>query len=395
MTTEAPPTPPPTSRVAHLLDRPLTSYYLVLGSAGLLLVLGLVMVFSASSVTSFAVSGSSLTVVQKQAIWVAVGVPLVWITSRLSVTWWRRLAYPGLFITIGLLALVLVPGIGVEVNGNTNWIEFGGPFRLQPSEAAKLALVLFGADLLARKTKLLGLWRHLLIPLAPVSAVVIGLVLAGGDLGTALILMAIVGGLYFFAGAPFRLFGLLGASVITLVVLMSISAPHRMSRFTTWLNPDADYLGDGWQAVHSKFALASGGWWGLGLGASREKWGTLPEAHTDFIYAVIGEELGLMGTLVVLILVAALIYGGIRIALRCHDPFVRLAAAGATTWLAVQSLINIGAVVGVLPITGVPLPLVSYGGSALLPTLAALGMLLSFARCEPGAAEALTRRRLR
>jgi len=379
-------------RPPSVLGRPLTSYHLLVGCTSLLLALGLVMVLSASSVEAYTLTGDSLSIFQKQALWAVIGIPAAWVASRTSVRWYRRSAIPLLLLAFGLLALVLVPGFGVRVNGNQNWIAFGGPFRVQPSEAAKLALVLWSADLLARKHKLIVQWRHLLIPLLPVSAAMIGLVLLGGDLGTTMVLVAIVIAMLFVVGAPARLFVFLGAVLVVGVGLLSVTAPHRLDRFRTWFNPESDYLGAGWQAMHARFALGSGGWWGLGLGAGREKWGDLPEAHTDFIFAVIGEELGLIGTVAVLVLFGLMVFAGLRTALRSQDLFSRLAAAGATAWIASQALINIGAVLGIIPIAGLPLPLVSYGGSALLPTLVALGMLISFARNEPGARAALAAR---
>lgn len=376
------------------MDRPLTSYLLVLGSAVALLGLGLPMVLSASSVTSYAATGSSLALFERQFMWAAIGVPAMLIAARLHVRAWRLLAYPAMGLALVMLVLVLVPGVGVEVNGNRNWIDVGGPFRVQPAEAAKLALVLWGAEVLVRKRGRLNQWRELLVPLLPVAAVVLALVLAGGDLGTAVVLMAITAALLFIAGAPMRLFALLGAAAVALVAYLSVSAPHRLDRFDTWLNPAlADPLGNGLQYRHGLYALGSGGWWGLGLGGSREKWGRLPEAHTDFIYAVIGEELGLAGTITVLVLFGVLVFAGVRIALRTTDPFVQLAASGATAWIGAQALVNIGAVLGLLPIAGLPLPLLSYGGAALLLTLVAIGMLLSFARTEPGANDALVARR--
>jgi cell division protein FtsW len=377
----------------RMLDRPLTSYHLLVGCTSLLLALGLVMVLSASSVEAYQTSGDSLSIFQKQLLWACIGVPAAWLASRLPVRWYRRAAIPMMLVAFGLLCLVLVPGVGVSVNGNQNWISFGGPFRVQPSEAAKLALVLWSADLLTRKVRVLEQWRHLLVPLLPVAGAMIVLVLAGKDLGTDMVLVSIVLAVLFVVGAPARLFAMLGTGMVVAVTLLSVTAPHRLDRFKSWLNPDADYLGAGWQAVHARFALGSGGWWGLGLGAGREKWGGLPEAHTDFIFAVIGEELGLIGTMAVLVLFGLLVYAGLRTALRSQDMFSRLAAAGATAWITSQALVNIGAVLGVLPIAGLPLPLVSYGGSALLPTLVALGMLVSFARAEPGAREALAARR--
>ena len=375
------------------LAKPLAPYYLVLGSTILLTVLGLVMVLSASSVESYAASGSSWAIAQRQAMWVVIGIPALLVASRLPVAWFRRLAVPALVVSLVLLVLVLVPGIGVSVNGNQNWIDIGGSIRIQPAEAAKYALVLWGADLLTRKRKLLHENKHLLIPLLPVAAIVIGLVLLGGDLGTSLILMAIVAGLLFVAGAPFRVFIALAAPALAVILFMTFQRSARLSRLQSFLDPFADYEGAGWQAAHSLFALASGGWWGVGLGASREKWGNLPEAHTDFIFAIIGEELGLVGTLTVLLLFGALVLGALRIALATDDLFVRFASGGIVVWIGVQMIINVGGVLSVLPITGVPLPLVSYGGSALVATMFALGMLLSFARSLPGARNALRQRR--
>jgi len=370
---------PAAARSQSLLHRPATPYYLVLGAGTLLLVLGLVMVFSASSVVAFAFLGSSMAIVSKQALWVVIGLPLMWCASRLPVRAWRMVAYLALVGSLALLLLVVVAG--TSVNGNKNWLDFGGPFRLQPSEFAKLGLVLWSADLLARKDRLIGQWKHLLVPILPVGGLVLALVLLGGDLGTAIIIAAILAAMLWFAGAPVRLYLASAVPALLVVAYMVNTRSARMSRITVWLHPSqADPLNNGLQALHGKFALASGGWWGVGLGGSKEKWGALPEAHTDFIFAIIGEELGLLGTVAVLALFGTIGYAGLRIALEATEPFVRYAAAGVTSWILVQALVNIGAVLGLLPITGVPLPLVSYGGSALLPTMLGLGMLLSFAR---------------
>jgi cell division protein FtsW len=337
------------------------------------------MVFSASSVIAFSFMGSSFAIVNKQVMWVVIGLPLMWIASRLPVRAWRAFAYLGLITSLALLFLVVFAG--TDVNGNKNWLDFGGPFRIQPSELAKFALVLWGADLMARKQKLLTQWKHLLVPFVPVSLFVILLVLLGGDLGTAIILVAIMIALLWVAGSPARLFVYAGVPAVIVVAVLVQTKAERLSRITDWLHPNqADPMGSGFQALHGKFALGSGGWWGVGLGASKEKWGSLPEAHTDFIFAIIGEELGLIGTLAVLALIGAIGYAGLRVAVAATEPFVRLAAGGVTAWILVQALVNIGAVLGILPIAGVPLPLVSYGGSALVPTMMGLGMLLSFAR---------------
>ncbi|MFM8772304.1 MAG: FtsW/RodA/SpoVE family cell cycle protein, partial [Actinomycetota bacterium] len=272
----------------------------------------------------------------------------------------------------------------VEVSGQRNWIDIIGPFRLQPSEFAKLAIILWSADLLTRKQATINRWSHLLVPLLPVTGLMLLLVLLEGDVGNTLLLAIIVGGVLFAAGAPLRLFAVLGAAGLLAIAALTIAAPYRMSRFTSWLDPGADRLGDGWQVTQGQYALGTGGWWGVGLGASREKWGSLPEAHTDFIFPVIGEELGLIGTLTVLVLFGVIAFGAFRIVQSATDPFMRLAAAGIGTWIIVQAVVNIGAVLSLLPITGVPLPFVSYGGSSLIPLLVAIGMLLSFARTLGG-----------
>ena len=382
----------PVAAFRQLLARPLTPYYLILGSTVLLTVLGLVMVLSASSVESFVDSGSSWAVGKKQALWAGIGIPLFALATRMPTRFWRVIAVPALIGGFVLLVLVLVPGIGMSVNGSQNWIQLPGSMRIQPSEAAKLALVVWGADVLARKERLLGQISHVVVPLIPVAGLIVSLVLLGGDLGTSLIIMAIIAGLLFVAGAPFRLFVVLGSAALVVVLYMTFERSARLSRLQSFLDPFADYQDSGWQAAHSLFALASGGWWGVGLGGSAEKWGALPEAHTDFIFAIVGEELGLVGTLTVLAVFGALILGIIRVALLTDDTFARFASGTVAVWIGAQAVINIGGVVNLLPITGVPLPLVSYGGSALVATLVGLGMVLSFARRLPGARKALDAR---
>jgi cell division protein FtsW len=396
----APSPPPPDNAVRRLYtrvhrawDRPLTAYYLILGGSLLITVLGLVMVYSASQITALQMSLPGSYFFRKQLLAAAIGTGLLLAASRMPVKLHRALAYPILAGAVFLMALVQVPGIGVAVNGNQNWIALGGSFQVQPSEFGKLALVLWGADLIARKEdkKLLTQWKHMLVPLVPVAFMLLGLIMLGGDMGTAIVLSAILFGLLWLAGAPTRLFvGVL--SVAGLIGLLLIkTSENRMARLQC-LGATEPQEGpvDCWQAVHGIYALASGGIFGSGLGASVEKWGQLPEAHTDFIFAVTGEELGLAGTLSVLALFAALGYAGIRVAGRTEDRFVRYAAGGVTTWITAQAVINIGAVLGLLPIAGVPLPLFSYGGSALLPTMFAIGLLIAFARDEPAARAALS-----
>ncbi|MEU2058803.1 putative lipid II flippase FtsW [Streptomyces sp. NPDC013455] len=386
------------TRLRRAWDRPLTAYYLIFGGSVLITVLGLVMVYSASQITALQLSLPGSYFFRKQFLAALIGGALLFVASRMPVKLHRALAYPILAAAVFLMALVQVPGIGVAVNGNQNWISLGGSFQIQPSEFGKLALVLWGADLIARKQerKLLTQWKHMLVPLVPVAFLLLGLIMLGGDMGTAIILTAILFGLLWLAGAPTRLFvGVLSVAALIGVVLIKTS-PNRMARLACiGATEPRTGVADCWQAVHGIYALASGGLFGSGLGASVEKWGQLPEAHTDFIFAVTGEELGLAGTLSVLALFAALGYAGIRVAGRTEDPFVRYAAGGVTTWITAQAVINIGAVLGLLPIAGVPLPLFSYGGSALLPTMFAIGLLIAFARDEPAARAALATRQPR
>ncbi|MFE9866388.1 putative lipid II flippase FtsW [Streptomyces sp. NPDC005506] len=376
-------------------DRPLTAYYLILGAGLLITALGLVMVYSASMIKALELDKPGTYFFRKQFLAAVIGSVLLVIASRMPVKLHRALAYPLLMGTVFLMVLVQVPGIGMSVNGNQNWLYLGGPFQLQPSEFGKLALILWSADLLARKQdkRLLTQWKHMLVPLVPVAFMLLGLIMLGGDMGTAIILTAILFGLLWLAGAPTRLFAGVLAVAGVLAFLLIKTSPNRMSRLSCMGVSEPGPDGSCWQAVHGIYALASGGWFGSGLGASVEKWGQLPEPHTDFIFAITGEELGLAGTLSVLALFAALGYAGIRVAGRTEDPFVRYAAGGVTTWITVQAVINIGAVLGLLPIAGVPLPLFSYGGSALLPTMFAVGLLIAFAREEPAAKAALAMRR--
>jgi cell division protein FtsW len=266
---------------------------------------------------------------------------------------------------------------------------------VQPAEVAKLAVILWCSDVYARKERLLDDWRHTLIPVAPVMAMVVGLVLLGGDLGTALVLMAIILGMLWVVGAPARLFVGSMVTVGVFALYLASTNKERLDRLTNFADPFKDYQGAGWQSAHGLFAMSSGGLFGKGIGASQQKWGSLPEAHTDFIFAVLGEELGLVGTLLVLALFLTIAYAGIRVATRTRDPFVRYMSAGITVWLTGQMMMNVGMVLALLPVIGLPLPLVSYGGSALLPSLVALGLLVSFARSEPGAKAALRDRRRR
>ncbi|MFF4191657.1 putative lipid II flippase FtsW [Nonomuraea sp. NPDC001831] len=374
----------------ELLDKPLTTYYLIIMCSALLLALGLMMVLSASAIEAQQKTGNPFSWFIKQSLSAGVGVPVMYACSRLPPKFFRWAGYP--LMALAVLALVMVLFIGESELGAQRWIYLG-PFTLQPSEPAKLALVLWGADLLARRARQGRIeWRQMLIPLMPGTAILVVMVLLGRDLGTTLVLFMIFLALLWVVGAPVKLFGgILALAVLAAVIMIKVE-PYRMARIGAFLDPWADAQGAGYQAVQGQIAMGSGGWFGLGLGSSRQKWSWLPHGESDFIFAILGEELGLMGTLIVVALFGLLGYAGLRVAVRVNDGFVRLAAAAMVAWIVGQATVNMGAVLGVLPITGIPLPLVSYGGSSLLPTLAALGILLSFAKREPGAREALAAR---
>jgi cell division protein FtsW len=385
---------PARGRRLPLLARPLTSYYLVTGSALLLAGLGLVMVLSASSVSAYRASGSSFAVFQKQLLWVFLGLPVMWLAVRMPVRLIRALSWPLLMLSFVGLLLVFVPGIGAPpVSGATRWIRLGG-LTAQPSELAKLALILWAADVLARKEKMLDDWRHVLVPLLPVTGVVALLIMVEPDMGTTLVVLASAFALIWVVGTPGRVVAMLGAAGTTLVTLLAIAEPYRFARLVGFVDPCSaeQRLTNGFQGCQGLYAMGSGGWFGVGLGQSRQKWSYLPNAHTDFIYAIVGEELGLVGTLFVLLLFAILAYSGIRIAQRSRDPFVRVAATGLTAAITVQAIVNMATVTGLLPITGIPLPLISFGGSSLGVSLLCIGILAAFARNEPGAREALAAR---
>ena len=378
----------------ELIGRPLTPYYLIAGITALLLMLGLVMVLSTGSVWDLQNGHSPYSDFIKQLAGVLVGIPATWLAARSSPRLFRAAAYPLLAISILGVGLTLIHGVGQTQNGASRWILLG-PVQFQPSELAKLALVLWGADLLARKEKLglLADWRHLLIPLMPVTGLVAMLVMAGDDLGTTFIIVIILLALLWVGGAPGRVFTLMLILMGLVLVLLMVTSPYRLERITSFLNSaPGSQSTQNYQALQGKMALGSGGLFGAGLGAGGAKWGWVPEATTDFIFSIIGEELGLIGTLCVTALYGTLAYAGLRVARRADDTFARLAASAITIWVVAQAVVNMGAVIGVLPITGVPLPLVSEGLSSLLVTMVALGVLMSLARRGPGAREALAAR---
>jgi cell division protein FtsW len=355
------------------------NYLLLAATVGVLNVVGTVMVLSASSVSSLTDYGSAWYFFQRQVAWTAVAVAAFMITARVDYHAWRRWVGPLLVVSGVLLVAVLIPGIGVEVAGSRRWLG-AGALRFQPTEIAKLALIVFAADVVARRTKELHDWRRVLRPVLLVAAVFGALVLREPDLDSAIVLMLIAFTVLIVGGVRVRHLAVVGSVAAVAVTLLALSEPYRRTRMFTFLDPSADASSAGYQLSQSLIAVGSGGWTGVGLGAGRAKWLFLPNAHTDFIFAIIGEELGLLGCLLVVGLFVAFAVLGTRAALRAPDRFGTLLAAGVTTWVVGQAAINIGAVLGLLPVSGIPLPFVSFGGSALVFTMAAAGILGNVAR---------------
>jgi cell division protein FtsW len=367
---------------------------LLLGSIAFLVATGLIMVLSASSVSAFAEYGDSFRFFQRQAAYALVGVVALVVTSRMRYDAWRRLAAPLFVLTLIALGLVLHPAFGVEAYGSSRWFLIG-PVSVQPSEIAKLSVVVITAAVLAWKWDRLDDPGHLAIPLVPATLACFGLVLLQPDLGTTVILAGTAFLLVFVAGVRMRYLivtAFVGSAVGTGMIM---SADYRRVRLLAFLHPWEDAGNTGYQLIQSLIALGSGGLTGVGLGASRQKWQYVPNAHTDFIFSILGEELGLVGELTVVVAFGALVFAGIRIAAKAPDVFGRLLAAGIVSWLGLQALINLGAVTGLLPITGVPLPFLSYGGSSLVVSLASIGILINIAntpRSRPRGAPSKVRR---
>ncbi len=369
----------------------MASYQLVLGASALLLGLGLIMVLSASSIFArLNYGGNSFAIIERQLMFAVVGLVGAYVAAHIPLSTLRKLILPFLIVSVLLILATFIPGVGIEVNGNRNWLPLVGGFRLQPSEFAKLALVLWMADLYARRSKQLDTPRLVLtadgpgrrarraarrLPARPRH----GAGAVRPDHRHAL-----------GRRAARQADGRACSPACSSLLVFAVANSPRPRRPPAQLHQSRGRSRlPGFQSIHGMMALARGGFWGVGLGGSRQKWGSLPEAHTDFILAVIGEELGLLGTLVVLALFVFLAIAGIRIATRTRDPFVHFAAAGITIWIVVQAVINIGMVLGLLPVIGIPLPLISYGGSSLLVTLVAMGILINCAKTEPGAKRAL------
>jgi cell division protein FtsW len=379
-----------------LFARPASAYYLILGSVIALSALGLVMVLSASSVKALNESGHSFAYVLRQSLFLLLSVSIAWVAMKLRAALWKPIARTSLIFSCALLILPQIPGVGKTVGGNTNWIGIGS-FTIQPSEFAKIGIILWCAlrlrihDNAASQNQPSNAAKLIV----PGIALVMVLILVGRDLGTAVVVAGIVGGTLFIAGIPMRIFAFLGAGLGVAFGALILTSSNRMNRFSAFFDPFAEenYKGVGWQQAHSIMGLASGGPLGTGLGSSKQKWGNLPEAHTDFIFSVIGEELGLLGTLAVLSLFGILILGIFRVALRADNSFERYVCAGIGCWFAVQVILNVGTVISVIPVVGVTLPLISYGGSSLLATFVAIGFVLGVLRRDPAIAAEIRERK--
>ncbi|MGL4306949.1 MAG: putative lipid II flippase FtsW [Mycobacteriaceae bacterium] len=378
----------PRTRFGLWLTRPLTSFHLIITTTALLTIFGLVMVLSASGVESYTVDGSPYTMFSQQLLVCLLGVCGFYAALRVPIRVLRKLSFPALIIAIILLVMVLVPGIGIEVDGGRRWINVG-PLTVQPSEIAKVTLAIWGAHMLASRRKRNATLKELLVPLIPVTLLIAGLIVLENSLSTAISVSIVVIGLLWFAGLPLRVFLSTIAGAVLAATILALTAGYRSARVHSLFNPGADPQGAGYQARQAKYALADGGIFGNGLGQSVAKWSYLPNAHNDFIFAIIGEELGFIGCLAVLALFALFAYTGLRISLRSVDPFLRLLAGTSTVWIIGQAFINIGYVVGILPVTGLQLPLISAGGSSTAVTLTLFGILANAARHEPEAVAAL------
>jgi len=366
-----------TSGATRATTRSSTAILLV-AVVAVLNVIGAVMVLSASSVSSLTDYGSPWFFFLRQLLWTAVGLGAFVFAIRFDYHNWQRLVRPLLIVSLILLVAVLLPGVGIYVSGARRWMGYG-MFRIQPSEIAKLALLVYTADIVSRRGKELYDWRRVLRPVVLMLILFAALVMKEPDLGTTLVMAFLVIAVLVAGGVRAKHLFVVGGTGVALVTALAWLEPYRRERMLTFLHPFADSSNSGYQIAQSLIALGSGGLTGVGLGASRAKWNFLPNAHTDFIFAIIGEELGLIGAFVVMALFVVFGILGTRAALQAPDRFGTLLAAGTTMWVVAQAVINIGAVVGVLPVTGIPLPFVSFGGSALVTTMLASGILVNVA----------------
>jgi cell division protein FtsW len=356
-----------------------TLFFVVVALMGI----GLIMVYSASSIASMTEMSDSLFYFKKQLMWVLIGLFALFILSYIPYTTWESLAIPLLVVSVLLLILVLIPGVTREIGGAKRWLRFGG-FGFQPSEFAKIAFVIYLAHAFSTKQQKIQDFVRGILPEMIIMGIVFALILKGPNLSTAAIIGSVFFILLFLGNGSLLHLMFMGACGSTLVVSLIFQESYRMRRFLAFLDPWATAKTSGYHIIQSLIAIGSGGMWGLGLGQSRQKFFILPERHTDFIFAIICEELGLLGGALIVILFFLLIWRGFYIAAKAPDMFGFLLAAGVTSIIALQTLINLGVVLSLLPTTGVTLPFVSYGGSSLVFLAGAMGILLNISRYSSG-----------
>ena len=366
----------------RFFTKPVNLYYMLAGSTLLLSLLGLIMVFSASSIDSLENKGTTYAIAARQLLFLVFSIPMAWGLSRISLNHWKIIARSGVLLSVTMLLFVQI--FGNSTSGNQNWLSLGF-IVIQPSEFAKFLMILWAGYILAKQQASGRVQANVLALITPAFFLCMILILIGKDLGSASVFGFILVGLLWVSGLKLRAIGfVLTAGFLALAILV-LTSPYRVQRFLAFVNPFAEdqYKLFGWQPAHSLLGLASGGFFGVGLGASRQKWGNLPEAHTDFIFSVIGEELGLFGTLATLFLISILLFSIFKIAMRAQDPMVRYVSSGIGCWIGIQTVLNIGSAISVLPVVGVTLPLLSYGGSSLIATFIAIGFVLGAARRDP------------
>jgi cell division protein FtsW len=367
--------------VRRLFHAASTDSVFLAGIALFLVGFGLVMVLSASSITAEVATNNSFSVFWRQAASAGIGVPVMFIAARIPARFWKRWAVPALVGTCTLQVLVLVTPLGMQAGGNRNWLQLGSLPALQPSELIKVAIALWLGMFLTRREGRISQWRQVMLPAALVTAAAMALVVLGGDLGTTLIMLGMVFCAFFFAGVGSKQLLALALTDAGLALILAFSRPSRVTRIMATLNPSAvDPLGAGWQLQNGYAAMARGGVLGVGLGNSDSKWGWLPAADTDFIFAIIGEELGLIGTILTVILFALLTVVFLRLIHKSQDQFSRVVTAAIMAWIVGQAMVNIAVVLGILPGLGVPLPFISSGGTSLISCLLGIGIVISLAR---------------
>lgn len=374
------------------IDRaPLTSYHVVMVVTALLTVIGLGMVLASSNVLAFSGGGTPFDIFLRQAVFVTIGWVGFVVALRMRFELLRAAALPMLLVSIGLLIAVLIPGVGMEINGSRGWIDLGF-FAIQPAEIAKFAFIIWASSVVAKRIRT-GYWLDLLFPAIVGYGVVAALVVVAPDLGMATAVTIAFLCVLWFSGYPTRHFVWVIAFGTVVFGVLAVTFAYRFERvrtfFNTFVGDFSNPQGSAYQSYQGMLSLAEGGLFGVGLGQSSAKWFYLPEATNDFIFAIIGEELGWFGAAVVVTLYLALGWAGMRVALRSADPFRRLLAGTITTTIVLQAFINIGYVVGLLPVTGLQLPLISNGGTSAVVTLASLGLLANCARHEPEAISAI------